>query len=234
MKLSTFNSLLVVRVERGVRWLSWGPPQNRVQNRNYVDDDKWVRLETIISFFFCKRARPGLNQGPADLQSAALPLSYVPNWLKQIHGFLCVFSHIKQASPSVAWLWTWPESSLAISGINGRLAEYIVAIDVIRIDTQFLTGRIYGDDRWACARGGRDGWLIFFAQSPATRNRTRPSDVCKQISCIPEKEPQGIEPWTFSHYHWAIQAPVKTVNKVDSEGIRTPAGRAQWISSPSP
>ena len=30
MKLSVLNSLLVVRVGRGVRWLSWGPPQNRV------------------------------------------------------------------------------------------------------------------------------------------------------------------------------------------------------------
>ena len=27
-----------------------------------------------------KRAHPGSNQGPADLQSAALPLSYTPSW----------------------------------------------------------------------------------------------------------------------------------------------------------
>ena len=47
MKLSTFNSLLVLRVERRVRWLFWGPPQHRVLNRNYVDDD---RLEAIVFF----------------------------------------------------------------------------------------------------------------------------------------------------------------------------------------
>ena len=40
MKLVALNSLLVIRVVRGVRWLSRGPPQNRVQNRNYGDDDE--------------------------------------------------------------------------------------------------------------------------------------------------------------------------------------------------
>ena len=80
----------------------------------------------------------------------------------------------------------------------------------------------------------RSNHWFFHAPNPCQLVRLMFVLKRRQISCIPEKELQGIEPWTFSHYHWAMQAPGKTVNKVDSEGIRTPAGRAQWISSPSP
>ena len=46
MKLLALNSLLVVRVERGVRWLSWGPlPKNPwLWNWNYSDDYLKVKL----------------------------------------------------------------------------------------------------------------------------------------------------------------------------------------------
>ena len=35
-------------------------------------------MNPTLNFFGKKRAHPGSNQGPADLQSAALPLSYTP------------------------------------------------------------------------------------------------------------------------------------------------------------
>ena len=100
-KLLALNSLLIVRVEKWVRWLSWGPPQNRVQKRNYILPS------------FGKRARPLCHWAtcPTD-------------WSRLLD--FSVLSHVKQASSSMARLWTQPDGVLAISGINGRLAEYIV------------------------------------------------------------------------------------------------------------
>ena len=49
-----------------------------------------------------RRAHPGSNQGPADLQSAALPLSYTPSVKIPIsHAQFCSLSHLIKRSRTI-------------------------------------------------------------------------------------------------------------------------------------
>ena len=51
------------------------------QNRRFVKEKK--KKKKIIN-----RGHPGLNQGPLDLQSNALPLSYTPNADQDMYKFM--------------------------------------------------------------------------------------------------------------------------------------------------
>ena len=59
------------------------------------------------------------------------------------------------------------------------------------------------------------------------------SSICLGSGTLPHCAPAA----RMGHKHAELAAPTMWnwwIQESDSEGIRTPAGRAQWISSPSP
>ena len=55
---------------------------------------------------------------------------------------------------------------------------------------------------------------------------------CENVTCCKDRGLFGAEAQV--QHIAAVVGSLPDAKQIDSEGIRTPAGRAQWISSPSP